>query len=721
LSNEAIQNPPSGPRRKAPRPAPRRDVTPTRRPLQRAETWAKARWDETRERVSNARMPEFKKPSRKTMYWVGGILAGLAIAIAILVAIWDWNWFRGPLERYASARLNRQVTITGDIDAHLLSWQPRATVEGVRIANPDWAPSREPLAELGRISVQVRLIPLLRGSVDLRLLRFDQPNLRLYADAKGRKTWDFSNGKKQEPMRLPPIRSFIIDGGKIEYRDVARKLNFAATINASEQLNANNRGFELVGKGAINAQPFRMDVTGGPLINIKRNSPYPFDADIRAGQTHITARGAVPKPFDLGQFYMQTTARGPDMADLYRLTGVALPNTPPYSVRGRLSRDELIWKVDNLGGRIGDSDIAGDISVDTGRERPLLKADLQSNNLDFDDLGALFGGSPAVGPGETASAEQVAIAKTLNAQQRLFPDSTLDLTRLRAIDADVTYRAATIRDAPVNLRAGSVRVRLDDALLRADPVRIELPKGVVTGFVNLNARKATPVTELDLRLSNARIEDIIPIRFGGGAPLTGTLVARAKLTGEGNSVHKAFASSDGEVTVVAPGGEIRKAFAELMGVNVVKGLGLLSNKDMSTTPIRCGVAHFKTTDGVMHSSNIVFDTGPVLVTGKGTVNLDTERMSFVVQGHNKKFRLVRVLMPVTAKGPISAPKMGVEPGQAIGQGAAAVGLGALINPLTAIFAFIDPGLAKDANCAALLADARAEGAPVTKAAVAAKR
>jgi len=30
----------------------------------------------------------------------------------------------------------------------------------------------------------------------------------------------------------------------------------------------------------------------------------------------------------------------------------------------------------------------------------------------------------------------------------------------------------------------------------------------------------------------------------------------------------------------------------------------------------------------------------------------------------------------------------------------------LINPFAAILAFIDPGLAKDANCAPLLADAR---------------
>jgi AsmA family protein len=178
-------------------------------------------------------------------------------------------------------------------------------------------------------------------------------------------------------------------------------------------------------------------------------------------------------------------------------------------------------------------------------------------------------------------------------------------------------------------------------------------------------------------------------------------------------VHKAFASADGEVMVVAPGGEIREAFAELMGVNIVKGLGLLNKKD--TTPIRCAVANFETRGGVMRAKNIVFDTGPVLVTGKGTINLSTERMDFTLRGHNKKFRMSRVLLPVTVKGPLMAAKLGVEPGAALAQGGGAVALGSLLSPLAAILPFIDPGLAKDANCSALLAEAKADGAPVNSA------
>src|SRR5436190_3170163 len=162
------------------------------------------------------------------------------------------------------------------------------------------------MGAFNRISVRVRLVPLLWGQADLREIILDRPSLVLRSDAQGRENWDFSDGRVQPPMRLPPIRNFVIQDGHLDFVDVRRKLTFNATINAHEKLGVVGRGFELTGKGTINAEPFRMEVTGGPLVNIDRAKPYPFDADIRAGDTYVTARGAVPKPFDLGHFYMVT-------------------------------------------------------------------------------------------------------------------------------------------------------------------------------------------------------------------------------------------------------------------------------------------------------------------------------------------------------------------------------------------------------------------------------
>jgi hypothetical protein len=62
-----------------------------------------------------------------------------------------------------------------------------------------------------------------------------------------------------------------------------------------------------------------------------------------------------------------------------------------------------------------------------------------------------------------------------------------------------------------------------------------------------------------------------------------------------------------------------------------------------------------------------------------------------------------VRSPIAVRGTLLKPAVGLNTGNAIGQGGAAVGLGALLGPLGAVLAFIDPGLAKDADCGALLA------------------
>lgn len=647
----------------------------------------------------------------KALAWTGGIAGVVAIALALFLILFDWNHLRGPIARYASMRTGREVAIEGDLQVKLLSLKPSATVGKIRIGNPKWAGPGQ-TARIERLHVQIEALPLLRGRVVLLKLEAAKPNLVLLRDLQGRTTWDFSNGRKtDEPLRLPPIRRFVIDDGRLKFTDAKRKIVLDATLNASETQGAANRGFLMVGKGSINAAPFLLDVTGGPLLNIDPDKPYPFDADIRAGATRVLAKGAIPEPFDLGRFAMNVTARGPDLADLYDLTGVTLPNTPPYRLTGRMTRHVNVWKIVRIGGRVGDTDLAGELTVETARERPFLRADLRSKLLDFDDLAAVFGGAPAVGRGETVSPEQAAVARQMQAQKRLLPDATLKVDRVRAMDADVKYNAASVRDAMLPLRSASVHVRLDAGVLTADPVSFDLPKGRIGGAVRLDARKDTPVTSVDLRLTNGRLEQLVPIKTGG-TPLTGSFVGRIKLTGAGASVHRAAANANGEVLAVVPGGEIREAFAELLGINVTKGLGLLLAKDQSKTPVRCAVAHFQVKDGVMSANRIVFDTGPVLGTGKGSIDLESERMDFRIEGHPKEARLVRLTAPITIKGPLTEPRIGVESGRAIAQGGFAALLATVAAPLAVILPFVDLGLAKDAACGALIADAAREGVPV---------
>jgi uncharacterized protein involved in outer membrane biogenesis len=649
---------------------------------------------------------------RTVLIWAVGVLGALIAALILVLALFDWNAARGPIGRFASGRMHREVVLSGPLEVHLWSLKPSATIRGLRIGNPAWAGPGQTVT-VDRLLVQIKLLALLRGQLVLLQLEADKPELNLRRDVQGRTTWDFSGGKaRDKPLKMPPVRRFVIHDGHLKFADEKRKISLNASLDASEQLGAANRGFRLSGDGVLNANRFLVKVLGGPLLNVDPNKPYPFDADIRSGATHVTAQGVIPKPFDLGQLSINLTAQGPDLAELYDLTGVPFPNTPPYSLKGRLVRDEKVYRVDDLNGRLGDSDLAGAVSVDASKARPFLKADLRSRSLDFDDLAAMFGGAPSVKAGESASPGQVAMARSLRAEQRILPDATLKVDRIRAIDAQVRFRATSIHDAMLPLRAADVSVKLNQGLLVAEPFSFDLPQGRIAGRAQLDARSAMPVTSVDVRVSNARLEQLIPIKTGG-QPLAGGLVARIKLTGAGDSVHRAASNANGQVVVVVPNGEIRKAFAELLGINVTKGLGLLWAKNQETTPIRCAVADFSATSGVLRADHLVFDTGPVLATGHGTVDLGKEAVNFQVQGHPKSFRLVRLLAPINIKGPIAGPpKVSVDTGKALGQGGIAAALATFASPLAVVLPFVDAGLAKDANCAALTSEASQQGAPV---------
>ena len=636
----------------------------------------------------------------------------IAIAVAVFFALFTWDWFRGPLARVLSARTGRQVTIQGHLHVHPFSWEPWASVDGVRIGNPGWlGGGKTQMANLGKTTVQVKLLPLLRGHVELPLVDIEHPDLALYADKTGRNNWTLGKGNGKG-AKLPPIQRFVVNQGRLKIDDVQRKLRFNGTVTTTENAGTSSaQAFRLEGDGSLNAAPFRAHVTGGPLVHVQKDRPYPFDMDIHAGATHIVAHGSVTKPFDFGHLQTTATVTGRDLADLYLLSGIVLPNTPAYSLAGHVVRDESTYKVTDFAGRIGRSDLHGALAVEKVKERRFLRGDLRSHVLDVTDLGAIFGG-PQAGK---APAEEAAAGHAQVSTGHILPNTTLDVRRIRSMDADVRYRAESVKaTSRLPLRAVGLHLTLDHGLLRLNPVEFTMPHGLVAGRVRLDARGAVPISHVDFSVSNMRMEDILP-RFQGASPIDGPLEARATLTGAGDTVHKAAASSNGRVMIAVPGGTMRKSLAELMGVNVVPGLFELLKKDPKQTPVRCAVVDFNVSHGIMSVRRFVLDTGVVVTDGSGSINLGSETLNMKIQGHTKKPRLVRIIAPFDVTGSLIKPHMKIEAGPAIAQAGAAVGLGALLSPVAAILPFLAPGGAHDADCAGLLAQARAAGAPVGRA------
>ena len=668
-------------------------------PKERLKMW----WAQARAKAAAIRWPQPVFPP-----WAAIVAAVTALA-ALVIIFWDWNILRRPIEGWASAAIGRDVTIGGDVDVDL-SWTSRVTAERVSIANPDWAPAGGDMARIDRLTFDVRTVPLLlTGALIFPEVEIERPMIELIREKSGRANWRFGEDGSGAPLQLPLIGRLIVSDGRVHIADQRHNMVFAGTVESHEGPNGEAaRAFVLKGVGTLDGHPFTGTMTGDSPLRADATHPYVFDARLVMGPNEIAAKGNIPRPFDLGAVVGTLEVSGNDMADLYYITGLAFPNTPPYRLNGRLTRMGDLWRVEHLAGSVGHSDLAGKMAVDATADRPFLRANLWSKHADVDDLATLLGARPNTHPAPTpastaAAAGEHATNSAFQDSMLLLPDAPLHVERVRHMDARVRYVAHAVTTGGVPMRDLSLVAKLDHGVLTLDPASVRLALGKLAGRARIDARQDIPDVDVAIRLTEARLEQFFHSARAGEPPVAGDLEMTARLHGRGLSVHRAVANASGDIVLAAPHGEIRQSVAELLGINVVNGLGLILTGDQSTTELRCAVADFHADNGRLTARRFVLDTGVVLATGTGQADLRNETMDLRLEGHAKKFRIGRVMAPITIKGPWAHPHIGVEAGKAIAQLGVGGVLGAVISPVAALLPFITTGSTRDVDCTRLLA------------------
>jgi uncharacterized protein involved in outer membrane biogenesis len=667
---------------------------------------------EAAERIETTPPRAGKAPPIGPRQWIGrialaiGILIVLLIVAAALLPASLWRWL---IVHEVSSATGRPTRIDGNVTVHLFSFNPELSVEGLSIANPDWAGSRDMLS-VKKFDATLSLKSLLRFHLIFPQVTIDTPAIDVQRDSSERANWDFSrpaNHKAShaaaEPLHLPVIQQLNLTNGTLTAVDRVRKLTFNGQVSVAETQNsADNHALKLRGSGTLNGKPFQLNLDGEPLIGVQPSKPYGFDLSVTAADIKLSAHTNIPHPFDLAALQAKFHLSGSDLADVYYLTGLALPNTPPYDVSGTLVRDKLRFTVDDFRGKLGSSDVSGNLSIDTGRERPKLTATLVSKQLNLADLAAPLGTEAT--PARKSNTLATPPAAAAPPPALLLPNADLQVQRVRAMDADVHFDAASVTTSKMPMNKVHFHLSLDNGKIALDPLAFALPQGEFSGTVTIDAQGSIPQTSLDMKLSNVDLAQFKP-KSATDAPLEGQLLGRIKMHGSGTSVHKTAADANGDITLVIPKGEMREAFAELTGIDVSRGLGLILTKNQQKAELRCGVANFAANNGDLKATTFVIDTTNVLVTGQGHIDLNNETLDLSLRGQPKKVRILRLRTPILVRGTLLQPKIGVDPGKLAAQTGGAVALATLLTPVAAVLAFVDGGLAKDANCAALIGQA----------------
>ncbi|SEJ53889.1 AsmA family protein [Pseudomonas sp. NFR16] len=682
---------------------------------------------------------------RKIFAWTAAILVLLLAILIIVIATFDWNRLKPTINEKVSAELHRPFAINGNLavlwrrepeEGGWRAWVPwpHLSAEDIALGNPEWSKNPQ-MVTLKRVELRLSPLPLLAQRVVIPRIDLTEPNARIERLADGRANWVFDL-PKSDPNADPSIwvvdiGSIGFDKGFVSYNDqmintavdvvidpLGKPIPFSDIVGSSEAKKVQDKGasaqdyaFGFNAKGQYHGQKLNGTGKVGGLLALKDAAlPFPVQADVSAGNTRVAVAGTVTDPQNLGELDLRLKLSGDSLGNLYPLTGVTLPDSPPYSTDGRLiarlhDAAGASFQYKGFDGKIGDSDIHGDLGFVASQPRPRLTGALVSNQLLMADLKPLIGAD--------SNAEQKSRGgESKQPADKVLPVEEFKTDRWSAMDADVEFTGKKIvQSAELPFTDLYTHVILNDGQLSLQPLRFGVAGGKLDADIKLNGHTQPLEGRAKLTARNFKLKQLFPT-FEPMKTSFGELNGDADISGKGNSVAALLGTANGELKMLVNDGAISRDLMEIAGLNVgnyVVGR-LFGDKEVK---INCAASDLGIKDGLATTRLFVFDTENAIIYIDGTANMKTEQLDMKISPESKGFRVFSLRSPLYVRGPFVKPSAGVQSGPLLLRGAGMVLLGAAVGPAAGLLALVAPSGGEPNQCAPLLEQMRSGKAPKT--------
>ncbi len=676
--------------------------------------------------------------SGKIISIIVGVFAVLVVVVVLVVAFFDWNRLKPTINQKVSTELNRPFAIRGDLgvawernreEPGWRSWVPWPHIhaEDILLGNPPEIPEVG-MVHLQRAEATLAPLSLLAKQLYIPWIKLQQPDALLVQTADGKNNWTFNLAGSDDPQQDQPPSSWsfrldtiMFDRSKIDYRDAINKANVQVLVNSlgkpvpfseiaggsDKQQQAADFVFGWKASGTYNNERLNGEGKIGGMLSLRsENTPFPIEADVRNGSTRVRVAGTLQDPLNFGGLDLRLRFSGDTLASLYGLTGVLLPETPPYETDGHLSArfreaGGAVFHYQKFNGHIGDSDIHGSLTYRQGKPRPKLTGELESRQLRIADLGPLIGVDSGKGSEKTEQAKAKRGEASTQPADRVLPHDKFDTKNWDVMDADVKFSGKRIEHgSSLPLSDLTTHLLLNNGDLRLDPLRFAMAGGTLNATIHLEGDKTPMRGRADIHARKLRLRQLFTGVDAMQSSL-GQLNGDATLSGRGNSVADLLATSNGDLKLLMNDGLISRNLMEIVGLNVGNYVvGKLFGDD--EVRINCAAADLDVRNGLASTRLFVFDTENAVINISGNANFATERLDLSIDPESKGIRIITLRSPLYVRGTFKSPDAGVKTGPLLARGAAAVALGAVVAPAAALLALVSPNEGDENQCTRVL-------------------
>lgn len=683
--------------------------------------------------------------TRKVMAWTFASLVLLLAVLVLIIVFFDWNRIKPPLNAKVSEELHRPFAINGNL---AVVWQrepeeggwrawvpwPHVVAEDLSLGNPEW--SKKPqMVTLKRVELRISPLALLAQRVVIPRIDLTEPNADLQRLADGRANWTFRFDPKDpdaEPSSwVMDIGAIGFDKGHVTLDDqtlktqldvlidpLGKPIPFSDIVGDKAAKSAQEKGaapqdyaFAIKTKGQYHGQKLTGDGKIGGLLALQdANRPFPLQAQVQIADTRVELAGTLTDPLNLGALDLRLKLAGASLGNLYPLTGVTLPDTPPYGTDGHLiaklhEPGGAVFRYEEFNGKIGESDIHGSLAYVASQPRPKLSGALVSNQLLFADLAPLIGA-------DSNTKQKARGGESKQPADKVLPVEEFKTERWRDMDADVEFTGKRIvHSEKLPFNDLYTHLVLTDGVLSLEPLRFGVAGGKLDAQIRLNGHTEPLEGRAKLTARGFKLKQLFPT-FEPMKTSFGELNGDADITGRGNSVAKLLATSNGNLKMLINDGAISRELMELAGLNVgnyVVGK-IFGDKEVK---INCAAADFDIKTGLATTRLFVFDTENAIIYIDGTANMATEQLDLTITPESKGWRLISLRSPLYVRGKFIKPDAGVKAVPLLLRGAGMVALGVIAAPAAGLLALVAPSGGEPNQCAPLLEQMKAGKAPKT--------
>ncbi|MHC8356050.1 AsmA family protein [Pseudomonas sp. LB3P81] len=681
----------------------------------------------------------------KIFAWTFASLVVLLAILVLIIVFFDWNRIKPTINNKVSEELHRPFAINGNLavvwrreldEGGWRAWVPwpHVVAEDLSLGNPDW--SKQPqMVTLKRVQLRISPLALLAQRVTIPRIDLTEPNAELQRLADGRANWTFKFDPK-DPNAEPS--SWVVDIGAIGFDKghvtlddqslktqldliidpLGKPIPFSDIVGDKAAKTAQEKGaapqdyaFALKVKGQYHGQKLAGEGKIGGLLALQDSArPFPLQAQVKIADTNIELAGTLTDPLNLGALDLRLKLAGSSLGNLYPLTGVTLPDSPPYATDGHLiaklhEAGGAVFRYEEFNGKIGESDIHGSLAYVASQPRPKLSGSLISNQLLFADLAPLIGA-------DSNAKQKARGGESKQPADKVLPVEEFKTERWRDMDADVEFTGKRIvHSAKLPFNDLYTHLVLTDGVLSLEPLRFGVAGGKLEAQIRLNGRTEPLEGNAKLTARGFKLKQLFPT-FEPMKTSFGELNGDADISGRGNSVAKLLGTANGNLKMLINDGAISRELMELAGLNVgnyVVGR-IFGDKEVK---INCAAADFDIKTGLATTRLFVFDTENAIIYIDGTANMATEQLDLTVTPESKGWRLISLRSPLYVRGKFIKPDAGVKAVPLILRGAGMVALGVIAAPAAGLLALVAPSGGEPNQCVPLLQQMKAGKVPVT--------